>query len=94
MDLYETSSRASERTVADELSRLATRYEAQVKFFIGLALTVAAGFGLRIVFENQLGQVFGAMLVWFSILFGLAGIGFVSLFALRGAIATYRHGER
>lgn len=94
MDLYDTSSRASQRDLGAELSRIASRYEAVVKYFAALLLAVGAGFGLRIVYENYLGQVFGAMLIWFSLLFGLAGIALISLFAMRAKLTEIRHADR
>lgn len=94
MDLYDVSSRASQRDIGDELIRIASRYEAVVKYFAALLLTIGAGFGLRIVYESYLGQVFGAMIIWFSLLFGLGGVALISLFAIRAKIADIRHADR
>ena len=67
------------------------RLAASVLVVFGVVL---AGFGLRIVFENQLGQVFGAMMVWFSLLFGVAGLVFAGIFYVRGRIADVRRPDR
>lgn len=92
MDLYETSN-VSDRDSRTVVRRLAARYEAVVKFFGAMVLAVGTGFAIRMIFENQLGQVFGAMLVWFSIIFALFGLLFLSLFWLRGRIVEYRRGQ-
>lgn len=91
MDLYETTQRSNDRDIRREFSRLLARYEMPAKYFLALAATVGVGFGLRFVFENRLGQVFGAMLVWFSLLFGAAGVLFTGLFLARGVVADRRH---
>lgn len=91
MDLYDTST-VSDRDARATLTHLAVRYEAVLKFFGAMLLAIGAGFGLRFVFENELGQVFGAMLVWFSLIFGVLGLLFVGLFWVRGRVADYRRG--
>lgn len=91
MDLYDRTS-ASDRAPVSAFRALAVRYQVVLKFFGALVLTVGIGFALRAIFENRLGQVFGAMIVWFSIIFGLLGLLFVGLFWLRGRIADYRRG--
>lgn len=94
MDLYDTSSRAGERSLGERANRLVTEHEAFVKYCLALAGVVASGFASRWVFETQLGQVFGAMLVWFSLLFGVAGVAFAGLFWARGKVAAYRRDTR
>jgi|GEM_PF-2824358 len=93
MDLYETTARTN-RDLTDHASRLLTQYEAVGKYFLALALVVIAGFGLRMVFENQLGQVVGAMLVWFSLLFGVAGVAVIGVFLVQSKLAQLRYGSR
>lgn len=93
MDLYDTTSR-TDRDLTDHASRLLTEHEAIGKYFLALAAVILGGFGVRMVFENQLGQVIGAMLVWFSLLFGAVGVGVIGLFLVQSKLAERRYDDQ
>lgn len=76
----------------DTGNNVAKQYVLPAKVGLAFAVVIGVGFVLRMVFENQLGQSFGAILIWFSVIFAALGaIGWIGYLVL-GAVQRTQQG--